>query len=91
MKLVKRNNNVYCVEELKLNIHSDLAELLKSYSHKLNLLPEEIIEYLIDMLKTYKLSKEDIDNYNINSIILISDEDNSIYKIVKVKDGKNLS
>ncbi len=91
MKLIKRGNDVYCVEPMKLNIHTDLAELLKLYSHQFDLLPEEIVEYLIDMLRPYKISKEDIKKYNPKDIILVSDEDNSVYKLVKVKNGKNLS
>lgn len=91
MKLIKRHKNeIYCVEEMKFNIHSDLSELLKIYSKDLDLLPEEIIEYLIDMLRIYKINKEDIAKCNYLNLILVSDEDKNLYKLVKVKDDENL-
>lgn len=91
MKYIKREDNkIYFVEEVKLNLHPDLAELLERYSQQLHISKDLIVEYLIEMLRVYKLSKKDIENYKDINLLLISSDNNSIYKLVKADFDEKL-
>lgn len=91
-KTQRDKNSTFITKKTVLLLEQDSANLLEFYSQKLNVCPEYIVEYLLDVLYSTSMPINNLDDIvKINKFIMAYDNNNSCsYKLVKVDDDEKL-